>query len=60
LFIDFAELRALNHQIMTMEDWLVHISKLLAFSDQEILKNSGMILHERQSQRLTKNMKNLE
>ena len=46
LFIDFAELRALNQQIMTMEDWLIHVNKFLAFSDQEILENSGIISHD--------------
>ena len=46
LFIDFAELRALNHQIMTMEDWLAHVNKFLAFSDQEILENAGKISRE--------------
>lgn len=46
LFIDFAELRALNHQVMTMEDWLIHVNKFLAFSDQEILENSGIISHD--------------
>ena len=46
LFIDFSELRALNHQIMTMEDWIAHVNKFLAFSDQEILENTGKISHE--------------
>lgn len=46
LFIDFSELRALNHQIMTMKDWVVHVNKFLAFSDQEILENTGKISHE--------------
>ena len=46
LFIDFAELRALNNKIMTMKDWLEHINKFLAFSDQEILENAGIISHE--------------
>ncbi|ERK29878.1 virulence RhuM family protein [Clostridium intestinale] len=46
LFIDFAELRALNNQVMNMKDWLNHINKFLAFSDQEILENAGKISHE--------------
>lgn len=46
LFIDFAELRALNQKIMTMEDWIAHINKFLAFSDQDILENAGRISHE--------------
>lgn len=46
LFIDFAELRALNQQIMTMEDWFGYVNKFLAFSDQEILENAGEVSHE--------------
>ena len=46
LFIDFSELRALNHQIMSMEAWVLIVNKFLAFSDQEILENTGEISHE--------------
>jgi len=46
MFIDFAELRALNRQVMTMEDWLVQMDKFLALTDQQILKHAGKISHE--------------
>lgn len=46
MFIDFAEFRALNHQVMEMKDWLGYINKFLAFSDSEILENAGAISHE--------------
>ena len=26
---------------MTIEDWITHVNKFLAFSDQEILENTG-------------------
>jgi hypothetical protein len=46
LFIDFAELRALNHQVMKMSDWLVQVEKFLNFTDQQVLRNAGNISHE--------------
>jgi hypothetical protein len=46
LFIDFAELRALNRQVMKMSDWLVQVEKFLNFTDQQVLRNAGKISHE--------------
>ncbi|MBF0475986.1 MAG: virulence RhuM family protein [Deltaproteobacteria bacterium] len=46
MFIDFAELRALNHQIMTMKDWLTQVERFLNFTDQQILRHAGKISHE--------------
>jgi hypothetical protein len=46
MFIDFAELRALNRQVMIMSDWLAQVEKFLNFTDQQILRNAGNISHE--------------
>ena len=46
MFIDFAELRALNQQIMTMKDWLKQIEKFLNYTDQQILRHAGQISHK--------------
>ena len=46
MFIDFAELRALNRQVMTMSDWLAQVERFLDFTDQQILRNAGNISHE--------------
>jgi len=46
MFIDFAELRALNQQIMTMKDWIIHFKKFLNLTDQKILEHAGKISHE--------------
>lgn len=43
MFIDFAELRALNRQVMTMKDWLKRIEKFLNYTDQQILRHAGQI-----------------
>jgi hypothetical protein len=46
MFIDFAEMRALNHKLMEMKDWIEWIDKFLTFTDQEILETDGKISHE--------------
>jgi len=46
MFIDFAELRALNHQVMTMKDWLAQVEKFLDYTDQQILRHAGSVSHE--------------
>ena len=45
MFIDFAEMRTLNRQVMTMNDWIGNIEKFLEYTDQEILENAGKISH---------------
>jgi hypothetical protein len=46
MFIDFAEFRALNKQVMTMQDWLKQIRRFLDFNERQILENAGRISHE--------------
>ena len=46
MFIDFAELRALNRQVMKMKDWLKQVEKFLNFTDQQVLRHAGKISHE--------------
>jgi hypothetical protein len=46
MFIDFAELRALNRQLMTMKDWVKQVERFLAFNEQQVLRNAGLISHE--------------
>jgi len=46
MFIDFAELRALNHQVMTMKDWLKQVERFLNYTDQQVLRHAGRISHE--------------
>ena len=45
MFIDFAELRALNRHIMNMKDWLKQMEKFLNYTDQQILRHAGQISH---------------
>lgn len=46
MFIDFAELRALNKQVMKMQDWLAQVDKFLKYTDQQVLRHAGKISHE--------------
>lgn len=46
MFIDRAELNALNNEVMSMNDWLGLINKFLTYSDQKILTTAGSISHE--------------
>lgn len=45
-FLDFAELRAEQHLITTMDDWKNKLSNFLIISDYEVLKHSGTITNE--------------
>ncbi len=46
MFIDFAEIRALNRKVLMMKDWIAVIDKFLDYSDQQILQVAGKISHE--------------
>lgn len=46
MFIDYAELQAMNGKIMTMQDWINKTDSFLQFTDQEVLTNAGKITHE--------------
>lgn len=46
MFIDFAEMRALNKMVMTMTDWLAQVRRFLDFNEQQVLENAGLISHE--------------
>lgn len=45
-FLDFAELRAEQHLITTMNDWKNKLSSFLTLSDYEVLKHPGSISNE--------------
>jgi hypothetical protein len=47
MFIDFAELRALNQKVMTMKDWLGYVEKFLTYTEQKSLPGAGRISHDK-------------
>lgn len=46
MFIDFAELRALNRQVTTMQVWIKQVKRFLDFNEQQVLEHAGTISHE--------------
>jgi hypothetical protein len=46
LYLDFAELQALDRKPMYMKDWISKLDEFLKVSDREILKHTGKISHE--------------
>lgn len=46
MFIDFAEVRALDRKVMAMKDWLEWVRRFLDFTDQQVLENAGKISQE--------------
>ena len=46
MFVDFAELLAVDRQVMTMVEWLKHTKKFLDYTDQQILSNAGKISYQ--------------
>jgi len=46
LYLDFAELQAMNDRIMTMKDWIIKLDEFLKVSEKKLLNHSGKISHE--------------
>jgi len=46
MYLEFAELQALNRRPMTMQDWITKLDDFLRLSDREILTHAGTIRHE--------------
>ena len=46
MFIDYAELCALNRQVMTMKAWIEKVEQFLSFNGQQRLQNAGQVSHE--------------
>lgn len=46
MFIDRAELAAINNDILTMKDWTNITDEYLKYTNKEILENAGKISHE--------------
>jgi hypothetical protein len=47
LYLEFAELQALNHNPMTMRDWITKLDDFLRLSGREILTHAGSVSHEK-------------
>ncbi len=46
MYLDFAELQAINRRAMYMKDWIVKLDDFLRLSEREILTHAGTISHK--------------
>jgi len=46
MYLDFAELQALNRKPMRMQDWIIKLDEFLKLNGRDILKHSGQVSHE--------------
>ena len=46
IYLEFAELQALNRKPMYMQDWIAKLDEFLRISDREILAHAGKISHD--------------
>ncbi len=46
MYLEFAELQALNRKLMTMRDWIIRLDDFLKLSGREILTHAGKISHD--------------
>ena len=47
IYLEFAELQALNRNPMYMKDWIAKLDDFLRISDREILTHAGQISHDK-------------
>ncbi|MDZ4122380.1 MAG: RhuM family protein, partial [Candidatus Cloacimonadaceae bacterium] len=47
MYLDFAELQALNRSPMYMQDWILKLDEFLRLSGRDVLEHSGKISHEK-------------
>ena len=45
-YFDFAEIQAMKHKPMYMEDYINQLDKILASTDENVLQNAGSVSHE--------------
>ncbi|MCE5293492.1 MAG: virulence RhuM family protein [Chlamydiales bacterium] len=46
MYLDFAELQAINYKAMTMSDWVNKLDDFLKLSGRDLLTHAGMISHD--------------
>jgi hypothetical protein len=46
VYLEFAELQALNRRVMTMRDWIAKLDDFLKLSGRELLDHAGKVSHE--------------
>ena len=46
MYLDYAELQAIEQNVMTMDDWIKELNYFLKMNRKDILKDAGKISHE--------------
>lgn len=46
MYLDYAELQAIEEKVMTMEDWIKELNYFLTMNRKDILKDSGKVSHK--------------
>lgn len=46
MYLDYAEMQALNKRVMTMQDWVVKLDAFLTFNEKDILQHQGKVSHD--------------
>ena len=60
LFLDTAELRIQNEEILTLDYWKTETDNLLAFSKKPILEGTGKITHKQMEEKVSKIYSNFD
>ena len=53
-YFDLAEVKAMNEEQMTMNDWLLQFDKLITAFDQKVLTTSGKVSHKQATEKAEK------
>ncbi|MBL4774919.1 MAG: virulence RhuM family protein [Mariprofundus sp.] len=46
IYLDYAEMQALNKRVMHMQDWVVKLDAFLTFNEKDILQHQGKVSHD--------------
>ena len=47
MYLDYAELQAMEENVMTMDDWVKELNFFLTMNRKDILKGAGKISHQK-------------
>lgn len=56
-YLDFAERQAEREQTMTMNDWAMHLNRILSMSGEKLLEGTGTISHNHAIEKATEEYK---
>lgn len=56
-YLDFAERQAERQQTMTMNDWAMHLDKILTMSEEKLLQGAGQVSHQQAIEHATNEYK---